>query len=672
MFCYKRISNEPFLMLVIPLALSAFTHLWNPVGFLEPSTDETAYISRTLHLMVGQGPQEGRFYDHPYFGQFFLAAVLKIVGYPNSLLHPTANGDVHSIEMLWIVPRVIMGLLAVVDTFLVFKISEVRYNRKVGFIASILFAVMPITLVFRRVWLEPIQLPFLLSSILFALYHLNTKKNESRTTTTTTTASSAPGIKTSIPMVLLSGIFLGLAIFTKIPAFTMIPLVAFLVYINNNRNLKLLALWFIPVILIPLIWPAYALYTGEFGNWLDGVYTQSHRTDKALIADAIKDAFITDPVLMILGLAGLVFAVIKKDFMMLLWVLPFMIFLFFIGYVQFLHLIPLIAIACIASARLIEGSSDIVSRKNSAQQRVLPFVIVAAIGISGLTTIYPMIMINVIYPYFQASAFLSQYLKNTNSYSTDNVNENNSANKITVISTPFYSWIPQYIFHLNFDYEQYYPALRSIKNEKIVMVTDQGLMGERSEGGQRLQKIFDSIYNSKQTKKIAVIGSSSNPNITGSIIITSSDFHSFSGAGEKINLIGKNQLWKRVNYAKIMKDNGILSIYVKTADGNRDKVFNRAYLQTQLNLTKRPLLLYFDYYTSSSLSGRPTFYAEIRDNNSGSILWDSTLDNTDGKLISKMFILPNDVTNRQIKFILYIITDGPSESILTVRRAMIM
>ena len=72
-----------------------------------------------MNILEGQGPQESFLYDHPYFAQLFLAGVLGIVGYPDSL-HASANGDVlHSIELFWLVPRVLMGLLAVVDTFLV-------------------------------------------------------------------------------------------------------------------------------------------------------------------------------------------------------------------------------------------------------------------------------------------------------------------------------------------------------------------------------------------------------------------------------------------------------------------------------------------------------------------------------------------------------------------------
>jgi len=125
------------------------------------------------------GPQESTItyplpYDHPYFGQLFLAAALGLVGYPHTLItsstssfsHSHAIVDhnlVNSIQMLYLVPRVIMGLLAVVDTLLVYKIAERRYSRNVAVIASVLFAVMPSLLYNRWVLLDSILMPFLLS-----------------------------------------------------------------------------------------------------------------------------------------------------------------------------------------------------------------------------------------------------------------------------------------------------------------------------------------------------------------------------------------------------------------------------------------------------------------------------------------------------------------------------
>ena len=165
--------------LVIPLTLSAFIHLWNPSGFPALDQDEGHYMRRAMQVLQGLGPQESKAtffypYDHPYFGQIFLAAVLSLVNYPYSF-NPTISA--HSIEMLYLVPRVLMGILAVVDTFLVYKIADARYNRKVAFVSATLFAVMPLTWFLRRIILDSIALPLFLLSILFAVYYA---KSESR------------------------------------------------------------------------------------------------------------------------------------------------------------------------------------------------------------------------------------------------------------------------------------------------------------------------------------------------------------------------------------------------------------------------------------------------------------------------------------------------------------
>jgi hypothetical protein len=94
--------------------------------------------------------------------------------------------------------------------------------------------------------------------------------------------------------------------------------------------LKILGLWFIPVILIPLIWPLSAFSIGEFNYWLDGVYYQTHR-DAAIgtapsIFDSIKAFFEIDPVLITLGGIAIVFTAKRRDFLPLLWSVPLVIF----------------------------------------------------------------------------------------------------------------------------------------------------------------------------------------------------------------------------------------------------------------------------------------------------------------------------------------------------------
>jgi hypothetical protein len=52
-------------------------------------------------------------YDHPYFGQYFLAGMLAILGYPETLHLSSSNSTttntngsniIHSIEMLYLAP----------------------------------------------------------------------------------------------------------------------------------------------------------------------------------------------------------------------------------------------------------------------------------------------------------------------------------------------------------------------------------------------------------------------------------------------------------------------------------------------------------------------------------------------------------------------------------------
>jgi hypothetical protein len=428
---------------LIPIILSTFTHIWNPIDFPSRSVnDEGIYLRRTMHVLEGLSPQEFFLYDHPYFSQLFLAAVFSIIGYPESL-HPIANGDVHSIEMLFTIPRVLMGILAVVDTVLIYKIASLRYDKNVGFIASILFAVMPITYLTRWTLLEPIQLPFILLSILFALY-ASKRKDPFR----------ADHNKKSL-LVLISGIFLGLAIFTKIPALTMIPLVGFLIYTNNGRGLKALGLWFIPVILIPMIWPAHALLNGHFDLWMLDIYSQIQRANNTFFY-SIQYNFNLDPVFVTLAFIGLAFATIKRDILILLWIIPFLILIFIIGFVSYWHFVPLLPAFCIAAGRLIKSLTNkiIATSKKNSLQKILPIIILAPIAIFGLTSTAILITTSDNSSYFKAIAFISQSL---------NINNND---KLTIISNPFYLWIPQYVFHLDHEYIGYYDTGIPVKTKK--------------------------------------------------------------------------------------------------------------------------------------------------------------------------------------------------------------
>jgi hypothetical protein len=398
-------------------------------------------MRRAMHVLEGLGPQESYFYDHPFFGQFFLAATLGIIGYPDSV--KPDSGDVHSIEMLYIAPRIIIGILAVIDTLIIYKISERYYNWKVALFASLLFAVMPITWLTRRILLDSILLPFLLSSILFAIYLRYSNRK--------------------FILILISGISLGLAIFTKTPIVTIVPLVAFLIFKNSNKNLKMVGIWFIPVVLIPLIWPAHAAYFGQFDLWLKDIISQTQRHNSGFSSIVIF-FFRVDPVLLILSSVGIVFAAIEKDYFLLLWIIPFVIFLSVIGFAQYFYWIPILPACCIAVARFILRPLENIA--NLKFRRILLFAITSGILIFGLVNNTMLIMTDIT-GQFQTAAFIFKYLQEND----DDNNNNNS--DLTLISSPVYSWIFRYIFNKQHVFSDYRDLLYlPVDTKKILLIAD--------------------------------------------------------------------------------------------------------------------------------------------------------------------------------------------------------
>jgi hypothetical protein len=403
-------------------------------------------MRRAMEVLNGAGPQETSSdfdnpYDHPYFGQIFLAAIFYVIGFPATLNLDPAN--VSSIGMLYAIPRTVMGLLAVLDTLLVYYIASCRYNRNVAFMSSVLFAVMPFSWILRRIYLDNLLLPFLLSSIIFALYinNLMLRKNSSR-----------PEVKRFHffsgkveYLVILSGVFFGIALFTKIPVFTFIPLVVFIVF-RNTRSFKLLALWMIPVILIPMMWPLFSLNAGHFNEWLDGIYHQTSRGFQGDVFDSMQDFLIIDPILSVAGLIGIIYALIKRDIFILLWAIPFLLFSYIIGWFIYFHLALLLPIVCIAPAVLI---NDMAAKfRNRNIRNMLPLSVISCITIIGFISSLLLVTLQVNSNHVEAYAYVLKLISDNNK-STHN--SNNGNNRTLLIAHWIYFWIPTYVLHEDID-----------------------------------------------------------------------------------------------------------------------------------------------------------------------------------------------------------------------------
>jgi aldose sugar dehydrogenase len=142
------------------------------------------------------------------------------------------------------------------------------------------------------------------------------------------------------------------------------------------------------------------------------------------------------------------------------------------------------------------------------------------------------------------------------------------------------------------------------------------------------------------------------------------------------NLTDENHHWKHFD-TDVTQSNGNLTIVETSSlsliNNNTQKVFHRAFLQTQLNTsTNAPSVLTLDYASKPLFyppaAGKPIFILEIRDVKSNKILWSTFLNETSGKLLNDAFILPSNVLNKPIEFRLYIITEGgPSHSSLSLK-----
>ena len=488
------------MFLAIPLVLVVYTHLWNAVGFPTIHPDEGYYIGRSIHVSDGLGPKEDTArYDHPYFGWLFLGSIFNLIGYPDSG-NPTP-GDSNSIERIWLFPRLAMGILAVIDTFFIYKIAERRYNRNVAFIAAILFAVMPYTWLIRRVLLEPIQIPFLLTSILFALYS-GTKTKTKTKTNTKTKAEQKSELKgnyggqkimsnQNVILLLSSGIFLGLTIFTKIPAITLIPLIGFIVFTNNKKSFKALGIWIVPVILIPLMWPIHALSAGDTEHWLDDVIWQATERPESSLDNSLRDLLRIDPVLIVLGSAGFVYAALRKDPLIILWIIPFIIFFYFVGRITYNYWVPLLPAFCIGSSVLIIGLSNKILRISNLVGRILPFAVITSIAIFGLIINVKLISSDLTSSQIKAAAFVQYQLNNEKLVQNNNVP---SSSNVTVISGPNYSWVFKYVFNENNILDNFRDR-KPIDTEKFIMITDVPyktfLRRDNTDRSERLEALFD-------------------------------------------------------------------------------------------------------------------------------------------------------------------------------------
>ena len=575
-------------------------------------------------------------------------AVFTIIGYPDSF-NISNYASAQTFETLFLVPRALLGILAVFDTFLLYKISERRYNATVGFIGTMLFAVMPITWLTRWIHLDSIQLPFILLSIFFAM----------KGKVTIARNNNKPGSENNCEFlaVLISGIFLGLAIFTKVPAFTMVLPIGYLILENYKieRNiLRTFTVWLAPVILIPLIWSMYAVSVGQFDNWLFGIYEQANR-EKLPLSLSVIEFFQIDPILLSLGIAGIIFAAIRKDLFIILFIVPYGVFLNFVGFVTIFHLVPLVVGFSIASGIFITDISKKIT-PNIKLGHVLPYVVIAIIGAIGIISTSSFLIKDHTSHYFEAAEYVSEYMqKKTLEY-------DEGATSPTVIASPFYLWIPKYKFHMD-NYTEW--GIKRVVAQTAISIVDDAFIKALSSNDE-INRLYKKIYDIYDTHKVQRF-EDKNGTDSITVLLTNLTGH-ITSKGSAINLIDTDHVWEPAMDLELSQNNSSLEMMIDT--NNTGKEFNRAVFNTYLNSTERPLLFSLNYASNSSY-GNATFLIQVKEKEDNKY-WTQLLYYTTGHFRKDLFVLPDYLVGKEVEVRLTGVTIGPGQHSLIVKEALVL
>ena len=323
-------------------------------------------------------------------------------------------------------------------------------------IAAVLFAAMPMTWMLRRIVLDGLALPLVLSSMLLAAN------------------SGGRSARSGGALVACSAALLGLAVFTKATAVAMAPVVAYLVV--SARGWRALPAWLALAAAAPAAWPAMAAQAGQARLWLDGVLWQAGRQAGAAgerLAALTAANLAADPVLMGLGLAGAAYAAARRRLFLMLWLAPFAL-LSAVTYFQYFHYILVLPALCASAAFMID---DIVSRRLARPAAKRAAAASAAVLLAAAGGAW-------------SGALVSGDLTSAQFEAVSHVASTGAYANATVLAPPAYSWVLSDVHGMpnvapDYSHALFYP----VETARYVLVADSHLLVDL-ERGERLADAY--------------------------------------------------------------------------------------------------------------------------------------------------------------------------------------
>jgi hypothetical protein len=198
------------------------------------------------------------------------------------------------------------------------------------------------------------------------------------------------------------------------------------------------------------------LLAGQFDFWLQGVLWQASRENAGF--PWITAIFaLMDPALFAMGLAGIAYSFKRKDYIILLWTMPFIVFLATIGHTNYFYWIPVLPAFSIAAAKLV---FDIVGKiVNHRARKMITVSAISAIATFGLISTILIISTDVTSAQFESAAYVAGYLQDSHD--------------TTLISNPVYSWIFNYVYDKDHVFSDYRDLLYiPISTDRVILIDD--------------------------------------------------------------------------------------------------------------------------------------------------------------------------------------------------------
>jgi len=238
----------------------------------------------------------------------------------------------------------------------------------------------------------------------------------------------------------------------------------------------------------------------------------------------------------------------------------------------------------------------------------------------------------------------------------------NDTTATTVISSPFYLWIPKYKFHMDNFLEW---GIKRVEAQTVISIVDEAFAKALS-SNKDIDSLYKKIYRLFETKRLAIFGDKRGPN---SITLLSTDLSRLTAPNSiMMNLVCPQQQWEPTIGLKLSKSNGSLDMLTET--NITDKQFNRVVLNSNLDSAEKPVLLYLEY-ASKSFLGNATFLLQVKENDRDRY-WTQQLNYTSGYLKKELFVLPDYIIGNPVEVRLTTFTDGPGRHSLVVREAIIV